>query len=166
MIPPHVREPYLKARERYWARQTATERTEARRRRYVEVRNRLVKAIHDSGGKILAGSDTPEWFHVYGWGLHREIHAYVDAGLTPYEALATATRNPAEFLGQTAEWGTLEPGKRADFVLLAADPLENIRNTFRIEGVGMGGRWLQKVELDRMIQTGSKAINGAAPSTQ
>ena len=166
MIPPHVREPYLKARERYWSPEALKERTDARRRRYVEVRNRLVKAIHDSGGKILAGSDTPEWFHVYGWGLHREIHAYVDAGLTPYQALATATRNPAEFLNQSAEWGTLEPGKRADFVLLAANPLEDIRNTFRIEAVGMGGRWLQKADLDRMIQTGSRAINGAAPSTQ
>ena len=166
MIPPSVREPYLRARARYWSPETMKERTEARRRRYVEVRNRLVRAIHDSGGRILAGSDTPEWFHVYGWGLHREIHAYVDAGLTPYEALATATRNPAEFLNQSAEWGTLEPGKRADFVVLSANPLDDIRNTFRIEGVGIGGRWLQKPELDRMIQTGSRAINGAAPSSQ
>jgi imidazolonepropionase-like amidohydrolase len=163
MIPPSVRTPYLRARERYWSAESLQGRTDARRRRYVEVRNRLVKAIHDSGGKILAGSDTPEWFHVYGWGLHRELHAYVDAGLTPFQALATATKNPAEFLKQSGEWGTLEPGKRADFVLLAANPLEDIRNTLRIEGVAVGGRWLPKNELERMIRAATLAIDGAAP---
>jgi imidazolonepropionase-like amidohydrolase/glyoxylase-like metal-dependent hydrolase (beta-lactamase superfamily II) len=162
MLPPSVREPYLRARERYWAEPTKVERTDARRRRYVDVRNRLVKAISDSGGRILAGSDTPEWFHAYGWGLHRELQALVKAGLTPYQALVAATRNPAEFLNQTNEWGTLEVGKRADFVLLTANPLSDIRNTERIEAVGVGGKLLVRAELDRMIARGSRAINGAA----
>jgi imidazolonepropionase-like amidohydrolase len=163
MIPPSVRVPYLRARERYWAPATAAERTEARRLRYVDVRNRLVKAIHDSGGKILAGSDTPEWFHVYGWGLHRELQALVQAGLTPYQALVAATRNPAEFLNQTSEWGTIESGKRADFVLVSASPLVDIRNTLGIEGVSVGGRWLARRELDELLETARRAINGAAP---
>jgi imidazolonepropionase-like amidohydrolase len=163
MIPPNVREPYLRARERYWAPAALQGRTDERRRRYIDVRNRIVKAIHDSGGKILAGSDTPEWFHVYGWGLHREVHAYVEAGLTPYEALATATKNPAEFLDQSGEWGTLEPGKRADFLMLDRNPLADIRNTLRIEAVSVGGRWLDRPELDRMIAAGAKAIDGTAP---
>ncbi len=162
MIPPSVREPYLRARERYWAPPTREQRTEARRRRYVEVRNALVRAIHDSGGKILAGSDTPEWFHVYGWGLHRELQALVQAGLTPYQALGTATKNPAEFLGQSADWGTLEPGKRADFVMLDANPLADIANTMRIEAVAVGGRWIPRPELARLIAAGTRAINGAA----
>ena len=136
MMPPGLRAGYLQARERYWSAANAVERTEARRKRYVDVRNRLVKAIHDSGGKILAGSDTPEWFHAYGWGLHRELQALVEAGLTPYEALAAATRNPAEFLDQSSEWGTLEPGTRADLVLLDANPLEDIGNTMKIAAVG------------------------------
>ena len=136
--------------------------TEARRRRYVDVRNRLVKAIADSGGKILAGSDTPEWLHAYGWGLHRELQALVQAGLTPYQALEAATRNPAEFLNQAAEWGTLEVGKRADFVLVSGNPLENIANTQHIEAVGFGGRLLTRSELDRMIARGSAAIDGKA----
>lgn len=163
MIPPSIREPYLRARERYWAEPTKVERTDARRRRYVEVRNRLVKAIADSGGKILAGSDTPEWLHAYGWGLHRELQALVQAGLTPFQALVAATRNPAEFLNQTNEWGTLEVGKRADFVMLTANPLTDIRNTQRIEAVGVGGKLLTRAELDLMIERGSRAINGAAP---
>jgi cytosine/adenosine deaminase-related metal-dependent hydrolase len=163
MIPPNVREPYLRAREQYWSAAAAEHRTEARRRRYVEVRNRLVKAIHDSGGKILAGSDTPEWFHVYGWGLHRELQAMVAAGLTPYQALATATKNPAEFLGQANEWGTIEPGKRADLVLLEGNPLEDIRNTLRIHSVVVGGRLVGTVERERLLEAARRAIGGAAP---
>ncbi len=160
-LPPAVRTGYMRARERYWSDANLAHRTEARRRRYVEVRNRLVKAIADSGGRLLTGSDTPEWFHAYGWGLHRELQAFVAAGLTPFQSLAAATRNAAEFLGQSAEWGTIEPGKRADLVLLDANPLEDIRHTMGIAGVMVGGRWLDRAELDRLIEVGSAAIDGA-----
>lgn len=163
MLPPHIRTGYMTARTRYWAPANAEVRTEARRRRYVDVRNKLVKAIADSGGKLLASSDSPEWLHAYGWALHRELEAFVGAGLTPYQALVAATRNPAEFLGATAEWGTIERGKRADLVLLSANPLEDIRNTQRIEGVSVGGRWLDRSELDGMIRRGTRAIDGAPP---
>jgi imidazolonepropionase-like amidohydrolase len=161
MMPAEWRDLYLKARTKYWAN-AADER---RRRRYVEVRNHLVKAIADSGGKILAGSDSPEWFHVYGWALHRELASYVGAGLTPYQALETATRNPAEFLGALEEWGTIEPGKRADLVLLAANPLDDITATQRIEGVMIGGRWLPKAELAAMIRRASNRMGGAPPDS-
>ena len=159
MLPPKFRELYLGARPRYWSAAAAQVRTEARRRRYVQVRNGLVKAIADSGGKVLAGSDTPEWFHLYGYGLHRELAALVTAGLTPYQALEAATRNPAEFLGASREWGTIEAGKRADLVLLAADPLADIHNTTRIEGVAIGGRWLDRAALDGMIQAATRRLN-------
>jgi imidazolonepropionase-like amidohydrolase len=161
MMPAEWRDLYLKARTKYWAN-AADER---RRHRYVEVRNHLVKAIADSGGKILAGSDSPEWFHVYGWALHRELASYVGAGLTPFQALETATRNPAEFLGALEEWGTIEPGKRADLVLLAANPLEDITATERIEGVMLGGRWLANAELAAMIRRASERMGGAPPDS-
>jgi imidazolonepropionase-like amidohydrolase len=147
IMPPQLRKLYLGAREKYWSRAAS----EPRRMRYVQVRDRLVKAIADSGGKIMAGSDTPEWFFGYGWTIHRELESLVAAGLTPYQALAAATRNPAEFLRATKEWGTIEPGKRADLVLLEGDPLEDIRNTSRIEAVVIGGRWLDRNERERMI---------------
>lgn len=159
MLPPGFRATYTNARPRYWSAAAAEVRTEARRRRYVEVRNALVKAIADSGGKVLAGSDTPEWFHLYGYGLHRELAALVTAGLTPYQALEAATRNPAEFLEASREWGTIEPGKRADLVLLTANPLADIRNTTRIEAVSMGGRWLDRAALDAMIQAAKQRLN-------
>jgi imidazolonepropionase-like amidohydrolase len=162
MMPPTHRQKYLAAHQRYWKNPPA----EARRRRYVEVRNRLVKAISDAGGKILAGSDTPEWFLGYGFTLHRELESLVAAGLTPFQALSAATRNPAEFLHATAEWGTIEPGKRADLVLLSANPLQDIRNTTRIEGVSLGGRWFERPELQQMIETAARRLNGSMPAAE
>jgi imidazolonepropionase-like amidohydrolase len=153
-MPAELRGLYLQAREKYWAKPA----TEARRMRWVQVRDRLVKAIADSGGKIMAGSDTPEWFFGYGWTLHRELESLVAAGLTPYQALAAATRNPAEFLRASSEWGTIEPGKRADLVLVTGNPLEDIRNTARIEGVAVGGRWLDPRERERMIGEAMKRL--------
>ncbi len=160
--PARIRDAYLRARTRYWSPASLAHRTEARRRRYVEVRNRLLKAIHDSGGTIIAGSDTPEWLHAYGWGLHRELEAYVAAGLRPYDALRTATVNPARYLGASAEWGTIERGKRADLLLLSANPLDDIRNTTTIEAVVVGGRVLRRAALDAMIERGRNAVAAAA----
>jgi imidazolonepropionase-like amidohydrolase len=97
---------------------------------------------------------------VYGWTLHRELESLVGAGLSPYQALSAATRNPAEYFGAAAEWGTIERGKRADLVLLSANPLADIRNTTRIEGVSIGGRWLDRAALDAMIRAATAAING------
>src|SRR5688572_29048350 len=155
--PPRLREGYLRAHARYWAPANDSLKTPARRARYVTVRNQFVKAVQDSGGKLIAGSDAPEWFHLYGFGLHRELGAMAHAGLTPYEALITATRNPAEYLGAGSQWGTIEPGKRADLVLVTGNPLEDITNTARIRGVAMGGRWLDRAALDEMIARGARA---------
>ena len=159
--PPALREGYMRARARYWGPASQAHRTEQRRRRMVDVRNKLVKAIHDSGGTIIAGSDTPEWFHVYGWGLHRELQAYVEAGLRPYDALRTATVNPATYLQASGDWGTIEPGRRADLVLLGANPLVDIRNTTRIDAVIFGGTVIERRELDGMIARGRGAVLGS-----
>ena len=148
-VPNHLREPWDKAGKRIWASPPAVER----RRAYVQVRNRLVKEIHDAGGKIMAGSDSPDWFMLYGWSLHRELRALVQAGLTPYEALEAATRVPAEYLKALDTVGTIERGKRADLVLLDASPLDDIANTERIAGVMVRGRWMPESELRAMLDT-------------
>lgn len=146
-IPPTLREEMATLRQRFWA----TPPSEARRMQYVRVRNRLVKAIHDAGGKIMAGSDAPEWFLLYGYTLHRELKSLVEAGLTPYVALEAATRNPAEFLNALDRVGTVEKGKRADLLLLNANPLDDVANAERRAGVMVRGRWLTEDELRKML---------------
>jgi imidazolonepropionase-like amidohydrolase len=149
-----AREEMAGPRQAFWSPPPSEER----RRRYVAVRDAAVKALSDSGAKIMAGSDAPEWFLVYGWTLHRELANLVEAGLTPYQALLAATRTPAEYLsilrsGTASDRvaGTIEAGKRADLVLLDANPLERIGNTTRVRGVMVRGRWLSREVLDREL---------------
>src|SRR5215210_2195335 len=101
----------------------------------------------------MAGSDAPGGVIGYGRTLHRELEVLVAAGLSPSEALAAATVVPARWLGAGREWGSIAPGRRADLVLLDADPLRDIRNTTRIDAVLLGGRVLERRALDTSIQT-------------
>ena len=160
LMPEGYRTLYVNANTKYWA----SPATEQRRLRWAEVRDRLVKAIVDSGGRVMAGSDTPEWFFTYGYTLHRELEGLVSAGLSPFQALEAATANPARFLGASAEWGTIETGKRADLLLLSANPLQDIRNTTKIEAVVVGGRWLDRPTRDRMVREAIERIRGAGTS--
>ena len=112
----------------------------------------LVKVLHEGGVPILVGTDASDPGVVWGFSLHRELELLVEAGLTPYEALAAATRVPSETVfGDPDGWGTVEAGKRADLVLLSANPLEDIANTRQIEGVMLRGRWLPQAELQGML---------------
>src|SRR5262249_18333046 len=86
LMPASLRAMFLRAKAQYWTPGAMAARPPARRARFIEARNRLTKAIADSGGKILAGSDSPEWFFGYGWTLHRELQSLVTAGLTPFQA--------------------------------------------------------------------------------
>ena len=118
--------------------------------RFIDARRRLILALHRAGAGLLAGADAPQIFNVPGDSLHRELALYVEAGLTPTEALATATGNVARFLGQPGQ-GCLAPGCVADLVLLEADPRQDIANLTRIRGVIRAGRWFNRSELDRML---------------
>lgn len=102
----------------------------------------LVKALREAGAGLLVGSDTPNPFVVPGHSTIEEIRLFVEAGLTPEEALAAATREAARFLGQEDEFGTVAPGRRADLVLLAANPLDDPAHLERRIGVMVRGRWL------------------------
>jgi imidazolonepropionase-like amidohydrolase len=82
----------------------------------------------------------------------------VAAGLTPYQALETGTRNVAMFFGTLPRTGTIEVGKRADLVLLDANPLVDVRNTTRRAGVMLGGRWLPKEAIDARLDAIAKSI--------
>ncbi len=127
-------------------------------RRTIEVRRRLIKALHQAGAGLLLGSDAPQIYNVPGFSTHRELESLVGAGLTPYQALETGTRNIARYFGTEKETGTIEKGKRADLVLLDADPLADIRNTTRRSGVMVRGRWLPQAEIERRLDEVAKAV--------
>ena len=97
-------------------------------------------ALNKAGVGLLAGTDAPRAFVYPGFSLHEELALLVRSGLTPLEALRTATYNPASFLGALDSLGTIGEGKIADLVLLDADPLEDIGNTKRISAVIANGR--------------------------
>jgi imidazolonepropionase-like amidohydrolase len=121
------------------------------RQAFIALRRRILKALHDGVVGIILGSDSPQLWNAPGFSAVRELQSYVAAGLTPWQALATGTRNVADFLGNAAEAGTVEAGKRADLVLLNADPLQSIANVSRSAGVMVGGRWIPREEIDRRL---------------
>lgn len=136
-------------RERYigYLKRMATNASADKAARFLGVRKMLIKALHDGGVPVLLGSDSPQIFNVPGFSIHRELAAMVAAGLTPFDALAAGTTAPAAFF-RTSEWGAIEVGRDADLVLLSANPLLDIANTQRIEGVMVRGRWLDRAALD------------------
>jgi Amidohydrolase family len=113
---------------------------------------KLVGEMHRAGVQFLAGTDANGWNPVYpGFGLHQELALLVESGLTPMEALQSATRNPAMYFGRLDAMGTVEKGKSADLVLLDADPLTDIHNTQRIAAVVMRGRYYSRADLDKLL---------------
>lgn len=125
--------------------------TPAQRAQYIALRRRMLKALHDAGVMILLGSDAPQFWNVPGFSAHRELQAYVWAGLTPFQALQTGTVNVAEFLNEKGQSGVVRAGARADLLLLDANPLDDIANTMRISGVVVNGRWISAAERDRRL---------------
>lgn len=121
------------------------------KKRYVELRNLLVRELYKAGAKIVVGPDSPQFFLVPGFAAHREMQSLAEAGLSNYAVLEAATRNGAENLGMLREFGTVEIGKSADLLLLDADPLENVANAKRIAGVMTRGKFLAKSDLQKML---------------
>ena len=108
-----------------------------------------IRDLHNSGNRLLAGCDGI----VPGFCLHDELEWFTKAGLSPLEALQTATINPARFLNRENTQGTIDAGKSGDVVLLDADPLADIRNVRLIATVVVRGRLIQRSEIDRMISS-------------
>ena len=107
--------------------------------------------LHAVGAPIAAGTDTPIGWSIPGYSLHTELEQFVDVGMTPKEALYTATVRPAEFFGLEGEMGELKAGFIADAVLLDANPMEDITHTRRVSGVLHRGLFLDKHDLDRLV---------------
>lgn len=125
------------------------------RQKLLTIRRRLIKDLHAAGVTILLGSDGPQIWNVPGFSVHRELGTYVASGLTPYQALVTGTRNVAAFFKVEKEAGTVTAGKRADLILLDANPLADIANTMKIAGVVLNGKWMSKEEIQRRLDGGT-----------
>lgn len=124
---------------------------EGGRAQYMALRDLIVRRFAAAGVPMLAGSDSPQLFMTAGFGLHRELEAMVQAGLTPYQALLTATRTPAEYFGRAAQSGVIKTGYDADIVLLDADPMADIRNTMKVNGTMVRGTWIGPEQRAEMI---------------
>jgi imidazolonepropionase-like amidohydrolase len=117
---------------------------------------KLVKAFKDLGVPMVAGTDAGTSGIVWGYSLHDELTLLVDAGLTTEETLAAATRLAATWLEIDDKVGTVEVGKFADLVLLDENPLLDINNTRKISGVFFNGRWVDKSQIDIMLENLAK----------
>jgi imidazolonepropionase-like amidohydrolase len=133
------------------------------RKRFVQMELEMTLAMFRAGVPFMAGTDTAAGVHIFpGFSLHDELGLFVKAGLTPMQALQTATRNPAQFLGRLADMGTVEKSKVADLVLLDANPLVDIGNTRKIRAVVLAGRYFSRSDLDQML----KGIEVAAAASK
>jgi imidazolonepropionase-like amidohydrolase len=112
----------------------------------------LLKMLSDAGAGLLIGTDTMVPYLVPGFTPIDEMQHFVRAGLTPYQALRAGTRDAARFLGVEKESGTIAVGKRADLLLVDANPLDDPSNLWGQVGVMLNGRWLPKAELTRMLE--------------
>jgi cytosine/adenosine deaminase-related metal-dependent hydrolase len=113
---------------------------------------KVLGALHREGVPILAGTDAMGIALVPpGTSMHRELALLVASGLSPYEALRAATVNPARFLDKESEFGTITAGKRADLLLVEANPLENLETLKAPIGVMVRGKWLTAADLRRLL---------------
>jgi imidazolonepropionase-like amidohydrolase len=120
-------------------------------RNYIMLRRKLIYECNRNGVGLLLGCDAPQVFNVPGVSTHHELQYLVDAGLTPYEALKTGTSNVGIFF-KKPEMGVIKQGANGDVVLLNANPLENISNSQKIEGVLVGNRWMNRATLDDLLK--------------
>ena len=110
--------------------------------RFVGLRKKLMKAMDKAGVTFLLGSDAPQVFNVPGFSIHHEMKDMADAGLSNFKILQSGTTNPADFFGATGEYGVIKEGAAADLILVKGNPLEDLSNAQRIEGVMVGKEWL------------------------
>jgi hypothetical protein len=119
---------------------------------YTAFMQKVARTLHRTGVPLMAGTDAMGFpLLVPGSSLHHELELLVASGLTPYDALRTATVAPAAFLGKTHEFGTVTPDTRADLLLIDGNPLEDVRRLRRPAGVMVRGRWLARSQLDAML---------------
>lgn len=154
-IPSHIIKERWEVRDMYWKKAPS----EDKRKKYIAVRKKMTHDLWKAGVPLMAGSDSPEWFLVQGFSIHDELETFVKAGVSPYGALETATKNPATYLGVIKTKGTIEIGKNADLLLLDKNPLEQISNTRSINSVIVNGKLYDRTTLDAMLKQAKEILS-------
>ncbi len=126
---------------------------EGRAQRFIDLRRRMIKAMHEAGVGILLGSDAPQVFNVPGFAILHEIEMYVAAGLSPYEAIFTGTVNPANYFHTESSRGMIKEGYEADLLLLNENPLDDITALRKKAGVMIKGHWLSQETIAARLET-------------
>jgi len=119
----------------------------------------LVRIMNEEGVLLLAGSDAQNHYVFHGLSLHEELELLVNAGLSTFESIRTATINAAIFLGESGEWGVVKEGARSDLVLLNSDPSVNISNYQDIAGVMVGDVWLDTTRISMIKRDIASSMN-------
>ena len=151
---PAIFQPFRRENNRYARRDDAWL---GRVRTGQELQKRLIKKLVDSGVAVLAGTDASTAGVYPGYSLVEELQEMVSAGLTPWQALRTATRNPGDFVARTrpgagSRFGRIESGYRADLVLLDKNPLDDIGNVAAVAGIVLRGTWYPRQELRSSLE--------------
>lgn len=154
LMPSDIRERWKLSYENF-----ADEEVKADMRRMNSKTHHIISEMNKVGIKILAGTDAGIPYVFEGFSLHKELELLVKCGLTPMEALQTATINAAECVGKLDSLGTIEEGKIADLILLDANPLLSIENTKRINSVFYNGKCINRVALDKILDNIDKLVH-------
>jgi Amidohydrolase family len=154
---------YMPAKTRFQWRQSKASLTtsqptynEAQWKRMIELRQQILRALHQAGVPLLLGSDAPQVFNVPGFSLQHEMKAMQDAGLSPLVILQSGTLNPARFFKQSEEFGSVAPGRSADLILVDGNPLDNLDNVWKQSGVMLRGKWLDRTNIQAELAKISK----------
>lgn len=121
-------------------------------KRYIDLRTKILQVMDAKGVNFLLGSDAPQVFNVPGFSLHHELQVLNKVGISNYKLLQSGTKNPAAFFSTQGQYGTIEIGATADLILLSENPLTNIQNAQKIEGVMVGKEWLSKAVIDTRLK--------------
>jgi hypothetical protein len=135
-----------------------TEKDFQQSRQEFDLKLKIVKLIHKAGIPLLAGTDFPNPHCYIGFSLHEELEWLVKAGLTPAEALKTATINPAKFMNTATKTGSVAINKQANLVILTKNPLQNISHTKSIETVLLNGKIYNAAQLQVMMEAVKKMV--------
>lgn len=119
----------------------------------MEISKKMTGALHQARARLVLGTDTNFVGVFPGWAAQRELELLAEAGLTPFEAIKTGTSNAADCLNKLQEFGTVSVGKRADLILLDGNPLEDLKNIRRINGLVLRGKWFSQNDLQKLVKT-------------